>query len=209
MHAVQAVLATSGGGAGGYIGGSSTDPTTGVILINDPVTNIQASIDNSNTAGVDGSSGAASSGAGVRTGVEVRLPLSLIGWNGTDAIKVCAFINGSGHDYASNQFLGAMPVGQGHLGGDGNGGWIGGNTAALRFDLSTKAGDQFFVVPTSSAPACPADLDHDGFVNGADLGAMLGAWGACSGCSADLDHDGFVNGADLGTMLGAWGACPH
>ncbi|MFM8818465.1 MAG: hypothetical protein ACKOHI_11435 [Phycisphaerales bacterium] len=24
-----------------------------------------------------------------------------------------------------------------------------------------------------------ADIDGDGFVNGVDLGAMLGAWGAC------------------------------
>jgi hypothetical protein len=60
---------------------------------------------------------------------------------------------------------------------------------------------------TSSAP-CPADLNHDGQVNGGDLGVLLGAWGACSGCAADLNADGVVNGADLGIMLAAWGACP-
>ena len=60
---------------------------------------------------------------------------------------------------------------------------------------------------TSSAP-CPADLNHDGSVNGGDLGILLGAWGACSGCAADLNQDGVVNGADLGVMLAAWGACP-
>ena len=59
-------------------------------------------------------------------------------------------------------------------------------------------------------PACPADLNLDGVVNGADLGIMLGAWGPCpSGpCPADLNLDGVVNGADLGGLLGAWGPCP-
>ena len=59
-------------------------------------------------------------------------------------------------------------------------------------------------------PSCPADLNADRFVNGDDLGVLLGAWGACGGsaCPADLNTDGFVNGDDLGELLGAWGACP-
>jgi hypothetical protein len=210
MHAVQAQLLTNGGGTGGYIGGSTTDATTGVILINDTVTGIQAAIDNSNAGGVDGSGGGASSGAGVRTGIELRIPLAMMGWDGTSPIKAVSFINGGGHDYASNQFLGAMPVGKTNLGGDGNGGYLGGSAAALRFDLSQIPGDQFFTIPTSSGPACPGDLDHDGVVGGSDLGAMLGAWGVCgASCSADLDHDGVVGGSDLGSLLGSWGACPR
>ena len=56
---------------------------------------------------------------------------------------------------------------------------------------------------------CVGDINGDGQVNGADLGLLLGSWGACpSGCPADLNDDGQVNGADLGLMLGAWGACP-
>jgi len=62
------------------------------------------------------------------------------------------------------------------------------------------------IIPPT-APACPADLNGDGAVNGADLGLMLGAWGACPGCAADLNADGVVNGADLGLLLGSWGAC--
>jgi len=61
------------------------------------------------------------------------------------------------------------------------------------------------VVP--APPACPADLNQDGVVNGADLGLMLGSWGPCPGCSADLNQDGIVNGADLGLLLGSWGPC--
>lgn len=53
-------------------------------------------------------------------------------------------------------------------------------------------------------PSCPADLNGDGVVDGADLGIMLGAWGTPG---ADLNGDGTTDGADLGIMLGAWGAC--
>jgi uncharacterized protein (DUF697 family) len=52
-----------------------------------------------------------------------------------------------------------------------------------------------------------ADLNVDGAVDGADLGAMLGAWGACPStgeCPADLNGDGEVDGADLGILLGGW-----
>ena len=35
--------------------------------------------------------------------------------------------------------------------------------------------------PASSQQACTDDLNGDGIVNGADLGLLLGAWGACSG----------------------------
>jgi hypothetical protein len=57
-----------------------------------------------------------------------------------------------------------------------------------------------------AGPACPADLDGDGFVSGSDLGLLLGQWGPGSG-SADLDDDGSVSGSDLGLMLGEWGPC--
>ncbi|MCA9285879.1 MAG: hypothetical protein KDA22_11720 [Phycisphaerales bacterium] len=59
-----------------------------------------------------------------------------------------------------------------------------------------------------TTPTCPADLDGNGEVNGADLGLMLGAWGPCDGCPADLNADGAVDGADLGELLAAWGPCP-
>jgi hypothetical protein len=72
-------------------------------------------------------------------------------------------------------------------------------------DGSTGPFNVEIIPPT--APACPADLNGDGAVNGADLGLMLGAWGVCPGCAADLNTDGVVNGADLGLLLGSWGAC--
>lgn len=51
-----------------------------------------------------------------------------------------------------------------------------------------------------------ADFDLSGTVDGADLGALLGAWGAAGGGSAqDLNDDGIVDGGDLGILLGLWG----
>ena len=57
--------------------------------------------------------------------------------------------------------------------------------------------------------SCPADLNGDRVVDGADLGALVGAWGTCTGCPEDFNADGVVNGLDLGGLLGAWGSCPY
>ena len=200
LYANFAQVLTEGGGIGSFIGQSVTDPTTGVIRIDDVTYGIQAAIDNSNIVGVDGDPAGTSTGAGVATGIELRIPMSVLGWDGVSPIKVCAFINGGGHDYASNQFISPLPAGYGNMG------------EPRLLDLSVVPGDQFFIVGVGTPPnPCPADLDGDHAVTGADLGQMLGAWGACNEptpCPADLDGDNAVTGADLGQMLGAWGPCP-
>ena len=61
------------------------------------------------------------------------------------------------------------------------------------------------VTVTVLALAIPGDLNGDGQVGGADLGALLAWWGSCDGCEADLNRDGLVNGADLAILLGHWG----
>jgi hypothetical protein len=84
----------------------------------------------------------------------------------------------------------------------------------VRFSVSdspdnsiTEAGvDEFRVTASYCANPCPADLDGDGSVNGADLGQLLSAWGSSG--PGDLDGDGSVTGADLGQLLAAWGSCP-
>jgi hypothetical protein len=56
---------------------------------------------------------------------------------------------------------------------------------------------------------CPADLNGDGVVDGADLLILLSEWGPCTGdCDADLNNDDVVDGADLLILLSAWGECP-
>jgi uncharacterized membrane protein len=66
---------------------------------------------------------------------------------------------------------------------------------------------QAWVATIPGTSACPADLDGDGSVGASDLGALLGAWGACASCASDLDGDGAVGASDLGLLLGSWGAC--
>ena len=53
---------------------------------------------------------------------------------------------------------------------------------------------------------CAADLDGNGFVDGADLTALLGAWNSAKS-PADLNADGFVDAADMAVLLNSWGQC--
>ncbi|MBX3356714.1 MAG: PQQ-dependent sugar dehydrogenase [Phycisphaeraceae bacterium] len=56
---------------------------------------------------------------------------------------------------------------------------------------------------------CPADLNGNGVVDGADLAVVLGLWGTTGeGLIADLNHDHLVDGNDLAVVLGSWGECP-
>jgi hypothetical protein len=54
-----------------------------------------------------------------------------------------------------------------------------------------------------SNPCRQGDLNCNGVVDGADLGAMLANWGNPG--ATDLDGNGVTNGADLGIMLAQWG----
>ena len=65
--------------------------------------------------------------------------------------------------------------------------------------------DRVSVIDHVRATPCPADLNGDGLVNGADLGLVLSAWDI--GPGGDLDGDGTTGGSDLGILLSAWGTC--
>jgi hypothetical protein len=110
---------------------------------------VGAAYDNSNTGGVTGGNGAADQGAAaaVQTGLELSIPLSAIGSPGVgDTIRISAHINGSNHDFLSNQSLGGFAPPQGNLGGDGNGNF---NGSVALINFNNFAGEQFFtlVVP--------------------------------------------------------------
>jgi hypothetical protein len=64
------------------------------------------------------------------------------------------------------------------------------------------------VITDQPRPQCPADLARSCNVDGADLGALLAAWGSNATSEADLNDDGAVDGVDLGMLLAAWGSCP-
>lgn len=143
--------AVVGGGLGNYL--SAVDVFAGFLeganafaLPN----GIGVAFDNTNVAGVSGGSGAADAAAAlaVTTGIELAIPLAALG-NPTGEIKVSAMINGPGHDYLSNQFLGGLAAGTGNLGGDGMGGYTG---TLAQIDLNDHAGDQYFTVHTVPEP---------------------------------------------------------
>jgi hypothetical protein len=136
---------------------------------------LQMAIDNSNTAGVTGDSPFTTPTTGdpqnVTTGVEFSLPLSAIG-NPAGAIKLFAFVNGGGHDYASNQFSGAGIL-EANLGGNGFGGFTGDLSGD---NLNDFAGDQFVTIP-NPAVAVAASVPEPASMALAALGllAMSGA----------------------------------
>ena len=94
------------------------------------------------------SNGPTSSGPGdsanVTTGMEFKIPLSLIG-SPSSPVKVSAFITGGSDHFVSNQFLAGLPLGTSNLG-----------LSAAGRDLTTYANDQFFTI------AAPAVIDTDG-----------------------------------------------
>lgn len=56
---------------------------------------------------------------------------------------------------------------------------------------------------------CVGDLNHDGMVDAADMGLLIGAWGTDGSIveGSDINGDGAVRAADLGLLIGAWGKC--
>lgn len=139
MFANWAELLTLGGGAGNFLG-------QGGAVLPGPLTggtnpdNIEITINNSNAAGVNGGCGAAS-GAGVQTGIELAIPLTAIGSPVGGCIKIYAAINGSGHDFLSNQVLGGLPAGTCNLGDP------------SFVDYSAIAGDQYFQICNGATPS--------------------------------------------------------
>jgi hypothetical protein len=121
-----------------FIGTQEGAGVTGTGLNAQP---IEVGFDDSNVAGVAGGTAAADQAAAlaVQTGLELSIALSDLGFVNGD-IHVCAFVNNSDHNYASNQFLGPLDPPQGNLGSDGSGGF----TGALGFSLASFPGDQFF-----------------------------------------------------------------
>jgi hypothetical protein len=132
---------------------------------------LKLAIDNSNTAGVvgndpynlpttdtNGDLRPAGDPQNVTKGIEFSIPLSAIG-NPTSggSIKLFAFINGGGHDYASNQFIGTTSPSDatnglltGNLGGNGFGGYTGDLSGVNMLDF---LGDQFVSINIPAALA--------------------------------------------------------
>jgi uncharacterized protein (TIGR03382 family) len=131
LFANYATLPTGGGGVGLFLGEAIQPAFPQIIGAN----GIILAMNNSNTLGVNSLGNPFDSPPGsVLTGLELAIPLAAIG-SPTGDIRVCAFINGSSHDFLSNQFLGGLPGGTGNLG------------EPRLANLNQFAGDQFFTVP--------------------------------------------------------------
>jgi len=124
-------LLTDGGGTGEFLGASGGGNTTIASDAGGSFAGINIGINNSNIAGVTGD--AVNSPGDVTTGIEIEIPLALLG-NPAGPVDVTAFINGGGHDFVSNQVLGGLPTGTGNLGDP------------RSVDFSQIDGDQFFTV---------------------------------------------------------------
>ena len=124
---------------------------------------IELAYNGSNNAGVLGGTGPANqaAAAAVTTGIELSIALSDLGLQDLigETICVMAFVNGSNHNYASNQFLPGLNAPQINLGGDGFGTFTGG----VNFDLNNFQSQGYFVVPVP-APASASLLAFGGLL---------------------------------------------
>ena len=75
--------------------------------------------------------------------------------------------------------------------------------------MADHGGQIYKIVPASGEVVCnppppvnPADLNLDGFVDGADLTILLSCWATACG---DINDDTYTDGADLTELLSRWG----
>jgi hypothetical protein len=159
---------------------------------------IKVVIKNSNVGGVTGIDGTPSvaDAPNVTTGVELELDLTELGWDG-GPIRIAGFLNGTGHDFLSNQVIGGLPT-------PGVEPYAPSLGESATVDFSVIAGDQFVVVGTT--PPCPGnecgsqDFNGDGdFGTDQDIEAFFACLGGncCATCfcqGSDFNGDG-----DFGT----------
>ncbi|MFG0283809.1 MAG: hypothetical protein ACF8R7_05255 [Phycisphaerales bacterium JB039] len=151
---------------------------------------IQVAIDNSNIAGVTGASTAGA--ADVTTGIELAIDLEELGWDGASPIRIAGFINGSGHDFVSNQVIGGLPAPE--------------NLGEPRLiDFSVIDGDQFVTVGDSD---CYADCDGSGSLDFFDFLCFQNEF-ALGSAYADCDGSGSLDFFDFLCYQNAFAAgCP-
>ncbi len=168
----------------------------GLVVGNNPEV-LLATIDNSNTLGVDGGTELIDLVGvypeDVTTGIELSIPLTLLD-SPSGACRVVALLNAPAHDHLSNQVLGALG------GGDSLG-------EPRTTDLGTIAGLQYFVVTSGIL----GDLNCDNLINNGDIDPFVLAltnpslydttYPNCDRDLADCNDDGLVNNGDIDAFV--------
>lgn len=186
-------LNTNGGGLGGFLGtiplpnpgqqGSATVGGTGGLPT------LEFGYNDTNTGGVSGAAPDAAdpvAAAAVTTGTEMAFELPAIGATGN--FKLFIGINGSSHDFWSNQFLPGLIAPQGNLGSNGAGTFIApGSVSAVNF--ANIAGDQFLTI-NYAVPSFEWD------------NAGNGNWGGNTNWTADTVPNAIDAIATLGSVAG-------
>ncbi|MFU8828301.1 MAG: hypothetical protein ACNA8P_02600 [Phycisphaerales bacterium] len=172
-------------------------------------------INNSNTGGVSGApdqfAAPDSNPATVTTGIEIGIPVSdLVTWNGSSQLKIQVFINGTGHDFVSNQhlqFACTADLGEPRFVNFND--FPGEQFAQVSFSPSTGRFTRTNAAPPVCEPVtpCPGDATGDNLVNLADLNLVLANFGSsvAPNTNGDVTGDGLVNLADLNLVLANFG----
>ncbi len=80
---------------------------------------------------------------------------------------------------------------------------VGSHTITLRgTDSSGLFVEKSVAITVTARSLYSADISGDGFINGADLSALLSNWGGSG--MGDIDYDGAVDGSDLTFLLTEW-----
>jgi hypothetical protein len=145
---------------------------TGNSLLLDPLNPvgvgdaITVASDNSNILGVNSSS--ASGAASVTTGVEIRIDLDELGWDGSSDILLGGFMSNGDSSFLSNQVIGGLPDGSANL------------AEPRVIDFTAIAGDQYVNLNAAGGDPCdPADYNGDTEVDIQDFLDFFGDYGPC------------------------------
>jgi hypothetical protein len=173
---------------------------------------VKAGFDNSNVQGVADNPNAVGDPATATTGLEVAIPLSVLG-NPRGEIKLLVLLTGGADlgdpcrgTYLSNQSLPAMNIGDPSQQFP-NAAWA--RCPDPPFDSFPFSFVDLAGVHYVSVEPCPSgpegDVNGDGCVNDLDLLAVLFDFGSAGG-SSDVNRDGTVNDLDLLVVLFNFGA---
>ncbi|MCS7273273.1 MAG: hypothetical protein NZ550_03890 [Fimbriimonadales bacterium] len=164
---------------------------------------VLAGFDNSNVQGVTDNPNNVGDPATAVNGLEVAIPLSLLG-NPTGSIRLFVILTGGADlgdpcrgTYLSNQSLPAMNVGTPNVQYP-NPAWARCPSPPFDFfpfNFTQLAGDHFVVIRLGPQ----GDVNGDGCVNNADLLIVLFNFGGSG--QGDVNNDGVVNNADLLVVL--------